>query len=168
VGRGGIETAYGLDPRLLLGLMGARLFRRRLLGGPLKGLAARADLFRSLKSPTTSALLQVAFSSSHPTAMLLWTALLCLISVNLVFSEFVPPGMLVKYDPATVLKPVKDNLESKDLSDDVHLIRGLLMARQRACPTGYGECTNPAGRSVLLPLILSSLHFVPLPHTFLL
>jgi hypothetical protein len=84
--------------------------------------------------------------------MLLWTALICLFSANLAVSQFVRPGVLAEYDPNTALKPMKDKLEGKDSSDNVHLIRGLLMVRQSGCPTGYGECTNPAGRSVLQPL----------------
>ena len=82
--------------------------------------------------------------------MLLWTTLFCLLSANLALSQFSPPEILASYDPDTVLKPLKDTLKNKDSSDNLRLIRGLLMMRQTGCPTGYGECTNPAGRSVLL------------------
>ncbi|KAF9646919.1 hypothetical protein BDM02DRAFT_3130075 [Thelephora ganbajun] len=77
--------------------------------------------------------------------MLLWTTLLCLLSANLALSQFSPPEILAAFDPDTALVPLKDKLEKKDASDNVHLIRGLLMVRQSGCPTGYGECTNPAG-----------------------
>jgi len=78
--------------------------------------------------------------------MLLWTNLLCLFSANLVASQLFPPEVFAGYDPHTVLQPMNDGLESKDSSDNVRVIRALLVLRQSGCPTGYAECTSLPGR----------------------
>ena len=80
-------------------------------------------------------------------------ALFCLLSANFVASQFAKPEILAGYDPRTALQPPSNKLESKDGSGDSHVIRGLLNLRQSGCPTGYGECNNPAGRSVLASLL---------------
>lgn len=77
--------------------------------------------------------------------MLFWTTLFCLISANLVASQG-SPELLANYDPNTTLIPASNKFEGQDSSDNPHLIRGLLTVRQSGCPTGYGECNNPAGR----------------------
>ena len=82
--------------------------------------------------------------------MLLRTALLCLLSANLAVSQFAKPENLADFDPGNVLEPTNNRLKDRDSSDSLHLIRGLLVVRQ-GCPTGYGECTDPAGMSVLQP-----------------
>ena len=92
--------------------------------------------------------------------MLLWTTLLCLLSIDLAVSQAVQPDILLNSGQSTALQPLKDKMQNKDSTDNVHLIRGLLTVRQSGCPTDYAECTNPAGRSVS-PLLLSVLFLFP-------
>jgi hypothetical protein len=82
--------------------------------------------------------------------MFLRTALFCLLSANLAVSQFAKPEILAGFDPGNVLEPTNNHLKDLDSPDSLHVIRGLLVVRQ-GCPTGYGECTDPAGRSVLQP-----------------
>ena len=108
-------------------------------------------------------------ATAHPTTMLLWITLLCLLSANVVTSQFTPPGILADYDPNTTLRPLKNNLKNKHASESTHFIRGLLMVRQSGCSDGYTRCTDPAGR---LALQLLSPRFpsrfrVPSAHVFI-
>ena len=74
--------------------------------------------------------------------MLLWTALLCLVSANLVVSRFSPPEVFAGYDPRTILKPFNNGLKSGGSSENVRVIRALLAVRQAECPPDYTGCPN--------------------------
>ena len=116
---------------------------------------------RPLKFPQAS---HPPAATAHPTRMLLRTALLCLLSANVVVSQFIQPAVLAEHGPGTALKTFKDQLESKHTSDTTYLVDGLLF-RQSECSDGYAECTDYAGRLVLhLP---SPPAFVSLVHALL-
>jgi hypothetical protein len=61
--------------------------------------------------------------------MLLWKTILCLLSANLASSGLTKPDTLVD-DGAGSLQPLKDSLQNTKSSKDLHLIRGLLIARE--------------------------------------
>lgn len=58
--------------------------------------------------------------------------------------EFAPPDVFTSLgDPDTTLQPYTGNpVKSDDAVNETKLIRGLLMARQSACPGGYGLCNG--------------------------
>lgn len=117
-------------------------------------LAPLKSLLPSTPTSSQAALLSLSLPFPRPATMLFSSAaLFCLLSANFVASQFAKPEILAGYDPRTALQPPSNKLESKDGSGDSHVIRGLLNLRQSGCPTGYGECNNPAGRSVLASLL---------------
>jgi len=75
--------------------------------------------------------------------------MLCLLSANLVASQFFSPEIFAGYDSRELLQPLNGELENKVSSDGVHVIRALLGVRQSGCPTGYAGCTNRSGRLAL-------------------
>lgn len=95
--------------------------------------------------------------------MLFWTTFFCLITASLAATQAGPPDIRAEHDPET-LRPLKYKLENQDGSDNVRLIRGLLMARQTGCPTGYGQCASQDGR--LAALLLLQLLLFPLCFAF--
>jgi len=92
--------------------------------------------------------------------MLLWTALLCLFSANLVASQFFLPEVFAAYNPRAVLKPYKNGLKGGGSSENVRVIRALLAVRQAECPTGTEECASAPGT-----LVFSFLFFFVVFHT---
>jgi hypothetical protein len=48
-------------------------------------------------------------------------------------------------DSSANLRPPEGSLQSRGLSEGLHVIRGLLITRQQ-CPTGYGQCPNAPGQ----------------------
>ena len=82
----------------------------------------------SLKTPPVPSQAPPSPLPLHQIAMLLWTTLICLFSVDLVVSEFASPEVLAD-NPNTSLQPLEDTVEGWGSSDDLHLIRGLLEAR---------------------------------------
>jgi len=93
--------------------------------------------------------------------MLLWTALLCLLSASLVASRGLP-DTLAEYNPGTMLKPSKDSSQKQDGPGNVNLVRSLLIARQTQCPSGYEECVITAPGRLVALLLLRLLFLSPL------
>ena len=85
---------------------------------------------------------------SHRPTMLLWTILLCLLSATFAVTDFGKRELLETRSPTTLI-PLTDGSESNHPSDDLNRIRGLLKARQGACPYGYGHCESWPSSSVL-------------------
>ena len=77
----------------------------------------------------------------------------------------VSPDVFVDYDLDAALQPLQDPLPSMDSSEGRHLIRGLLWPRD-PCPTGSGQCSNDASKSVFLLRFLHHYLVIPSPFAF--